>query len=68
MPKPHPVKVELAKRGQTQRSFARKVGLRPSTLGHILNGHLAPWPAVRQRIAKELGLSEDELFRQTVAQ
>lgn len=62
MPTVHPVKVELAKRGQTQREFAPVVGVGPATLGQVLNGHVASWPALRRRCAEALGCPEDELF------
>jgi transcriptional regulator with XRE-family HTH domain len=62
MPRVHPVKVELSRRGLTQRSFASQVGISPDVLGHVLNGHAAPWPALRRRIAAELKQAEDELF------
>jgi len=62
MPPVHPVKVELAKRGQTQRDFAPEVHVSPGTLSQILNGHAMAWPALRRRCAEALGRSEDELF------
>jgi transcriptional regulator with XRE-family HTH domain len=62
MPTVHPVKIELAKRGQTQRDLAGKVRVTPGVLSHVLNGHVAAWPSLRARIAGALGLSETELF------
>ena len=62
MPRVHPVKVELAKRGQTQRSFAPEVGVSAQVLSHVLNGHMAAWPALRGRISEELDRPENELF------
>ena len=62
MPPVHPVKVELAKRGQTQADFAPFVGVGAATLGQVLNGRVASWPALRRRCAEALGRPESELF------
>jgi transcriptional regulator with XRE-family HTH domain len=63
MPKKvHPVKTQLAMRGDTQRWLAAEVRVSPSTLSHILNGRLVAWPALRRRVAETLERSEDELF------
>lgn len=62
MPTVHPVKVELAKRGQTQRAFAPEVTVSPGTLGLVLNGQLRPWPSLRRRISAALDVPEAELF------
>ncbi len=67
MPKNHPVKVELAKRGQSQREFAPTVGVTPGTLNLVLNGHVSSWPALRLRTADELGLPEATLFPEVAA-
>jgi transcriptional regulator with XRE-family HTH domain len=67
MPPVHPVKVELAKRGQTQRDFAPEVEVSPGTLGQVLNGHVGSWPALRRRCAEVLGRPEDELFPEASA-
>lgn len=65
-PPVHPVKVELAIRGETQRSFASRIGVAYGTLNQVLNGHSAPWPSLTRRIAAELGKSEGELFAEHV--
>lgn len=62
MPQVHPVKVELAKRGQTQRHLAGEVRVSPGTLSQVLNGRAAAWPALRRRVAEALGQPEDALF------
>ncbi len=62
MPIVHPVKVELSKRGQTQRDLAPTVGVSAGTLSQVLNGRVASWPALRRRTAEALGRSEAELF------
>jgi transcriptional regulator with XRE-family HTH domain len=67
MPYVHPVKVELAKRGQTQKEFASKVGVSPGSLTLVLNGRLASWPALRRRVADALEVSESDLFPEAVA-
>lgn len=62
MPTVHPVKIELAKRGTTQRQFARQVGVSAATLGAVLNGRVSSWPALRRRCSDALGIPEAELF------
>ena len=63
----HPVKVALAVRGITQVDFAPQAGVKPSTLGQVLNGHQASWPALRRRVADALQLPESELFPESVS-
>lgn len=58
----HPVKVALAQRGEFQSDCARAIGVAPSLLTQVLNGHQAPWPALRRKLAEHLGCSESELF------
>lgn len=53
--------------GMTQKEFAPRVGVSQQTLGHVLNGQLAAWPALKQRFAEELGRPVDELFPPTPA-
>jgi transcriptional regulator with XRE-family HTH domain len=67
MPPVHPIKVELAKRGQTQRDFAPEVKVTPDVLGQVLNGRVAAWPALKRRCAGALGRTEDELFPESAA-
>lgn len=63
----HPVKVELARRGQRQTEFAPVVGVSPNVLGQVLNGHIRPWPALRRRVAEALDLPEHVLFPEHTA-
>ena len=53
---------ERVKRGIKQFEFAALLGLSPSTLSTVENGHRAPWPKLRTDAARLLGLHEDELF------
>ena len=62
MPVPHPVKIELARRGETQRQCAAAIGVSAGSLNLVLNGHMAPWPALRDRLAEYLGCPADTLF------
>jgi transcriptional regulator with XRE-family HTH domain len=62
MPRIHPVKIELAKRGKTQRGFAGEVNISPGTLSQVLNGRAQPWPALRRRVSEALGVPESDLF------
>jgi transcriptional regulator with XRE-family HTH domain len=62
MPRVHPVKTELAKRGLTQTGFATQVRVSPATLNQVLNGRSSPWPDLRRRIAEALDLPESDLF------
>jgi transcriptional regulator with XRE-family HTH domain len=66
VPRPHPIKSELAARRITIRELSRNTGVNPGTAGRILNGYMEPWPAFRQRCAEQLGLPESELFRDPV--
>lgn len=58
----HPIKIELAKRGETQRTLASAVGISPATLNQVLNGRVASWPALRRRVAEHFDTNENELF------
>lgn len=62
MPLPHPVKVALAARGETQKHLAIAVGVTPGTLAQVVNGHHSSWPALRRRVAEYLGEPESVLF------
>lgn len=53
---------ERVRRGIQQKEFAALLGLSPSTLSTVENGHRAPWPKLRADAARLLGLDEDELF------
>lgn len=54
------------KRGMTQRAFAERLGLKPSSVSNVENGHVAPWPKFRRDAALILGISEEELFIDTL--
>jgi DNA-binding transcriptional regulator YdaS (Cro superfamily) len=62
MRKTHPIKVQLARLGETQTAFAPRVGVSPQVLNQILNGRVEPWPSFRSRAARVLELSEEDLF------
>jgi transcriptional regulator with XRE-family HTH domain len=62
MPRVHPVKVELSKRGMTQRSLADEISVSPGVLSLVLNGRASPWPALRRRVAEALDVPESDLF------
>lgn len=62
MPTPHPVKVALAQRGETQTDLARAIGVSRNGVYSALNGQQRPWPKLRRSIAEYLGRPEAELF------
>ena len=68
------IKQLLAERGETQREFAGKVGITPGVLSQVANGRVRVWPALRTRVAAELGEdpftsdTADGLVEQAVAQ
>ncbi len=62
MPRPHPVKTELARLGQTQRDLAAAIGYSPGTVSQVLNGHVSAWPELRARVARYLNTPEGALF------
>jgi len=51
---------ELKKLSQVE--LARKAKMASTNLNAIENGRLAPWPKVKKRLAKVLGVTESELF------
>lgn len=53
-------------RGLTRKKFAELLGIAPSSLGLVENGHVRPWPKLRADAARLLGVGEGELFRQEV--
>ncbi len=59
---PHPAKAVIVGRGLTIAQTAEDVGVNSHTLGRVLNRQVAPWPALRSRLAEHLGLPESELF------
>ena len=64
LPRPHPIKALLAVRRITNADLASEVGCNPGTLGRVLNGYVAPWPALRERCAIYPDVLETELFRE----
>jgi transcriptional regulator with XRE-family HTH domain len=63
---PIPAKGAVALSGRTQRELAAKIHVNPNTFGRVLNGYVTPWPALRSRLADELGVPESELFPEAV--
>jgi hypothetical protein len=63
VPRPHPIKAVLADRRIRLTDLSLKVGCNAHTLGRVFNGYETPWPALRQRVARELSLPEAALFR-----
>jgi lambda repressor-like predicted transcriptional regulator len=61
-PCPHPIKAILAQRRISIAALSGPAHCNPTTLGRVLNGYIAPWPALRRRCAEHLGLPENELF------
>jgi DNA transposition AAA+ family ATPase len=61
-PKPHPAKAILAERRITLRRTSAEVGLNAHTLGRVLNGYQAAYPALRARLAAFLEVPEADLF------
>ncbi|MBV1734240.1 MAG: helix-turn-helix domain-containing protein [Candidatus Desulforudis sp.] len=53
---------ERRERDWTGLKLATLMGLHPSSLSQIERGHRKSWPAFREKAAKALGLSKDELF------
>lgn len=64
VPRPHPAKAVLADRRLTIASLSEQIGVNHHSLGRVLNGYVAPWPALRHRIAEALDLPEAALFRE----
>ncbi|MGH9017258.1 MAG: hypothetical protein ACRDY1_05875 [Acidimicrobiales bacterium] len=53
----------MAARRITLVEMAPAVGTSAHTLGRVTNGHVEPWPALRQKVADFLGLPVDEAWR-----
>jgi transcriptional regulator with XRE-family HTH domain len=49
-------------RGMTQAQLGDLLGLSPSSVSAVENGHIRPWPRFRREAARCLGIDEDELF------
>jgi transcriptional regulator with XRE-family HTH domain len=58
----HPIKVELARRGESQRACADAVGVSANVLNRVLCYRTESWPALRRRLAEHLEMPEDQLF------
>lgn len=56
------LKAAIVARDRTIASVAEAVAVSPGVLYRVIGGHAAPWPALRARLAKELDLTEAELF------
>lgn len=65
---PHPAKAVIVGRGELIKEAAAAVGVAPSVLSNVLNGHNAPWPALRRRLSEHLGMPESELFHDDAPQ
>lgn len=60
--RPHPAKAEIVSRGFKIKDVASAVGVNAHTFGRVLNGHLAPWPALTERLAVFLDVPADQLW------
>jgi transcriptional regulator with XRE-family HTH domain len=49
-------------RGITQNQLAALLGLSPSSVSAVENGHVRPWPRFRREAARCLGIDESALF------
>lgn len=56
------LRILLLRRGLSQLSLARSVGISASRISRILCGRVSPRARDRRRIAGFLGISEQELF------
>ena len=56
------LKLQMWKSGTRQNRLAQLVGIHETKLSKIVNGFLAPDPALRTRIAAVLGSDEEWLF------
>ncbi len=57
------VRRERSKQGYSQESFARKVGIHRTYLGGLERGERNPTLVTMVKIARELGVSLEDLFR-----
>lgn len=58
----HPARLAANERGWSQIELARRVGISPEVLRHILAGRRPSWPKLRREIAELLEIDERELF------
>ena len=56
------LRIEILKKGITQKQVADQSGLPESTISLICNNRLIPLPCQRARISKALKVSESKLF------
>jgi transcriptional regulator with XRE-family HTH domain len=59
---PLPAKGYLAALGISRVAAARHLGVTPSWLGRVLNGHDVPGADLSRRLADLLDVAEDDLF------
>jgi hypothetical protein len=64
---PQPAKAIVALQRRTNRSIAAAIGYCEHTVGRVLNGLEPPSPRFRTALSALLGLPEDVLFRQELA-
>ena len=58
------LKKERLRRGWSQAELGRRLRMHPSTLSHLEQGHLKPWPRYRRALERQFGMSAEELFRE----
>jgi len=56
------LKVKILQAGESQKSFAEKVGLKDIRLSHLISGFRNPTKEERRKISKALNVSEEVLF------
>lgn len=56
------LKVELLKRGISQKALADALDVHPSHVSRVIRGHARPRARDRRRIAEFLGVSQRKLF------
>ena len=49
-------------KGLTQTQLAHKIGMASSCVSAVEGGARQPWPNFRRKVAKALGVSEEEIF------
>ncbi len=59
------LKIEIVRRGLTQRSVAREAGIAPGDLSRIACGRMLPTAEQADRIARVLGVERSKLFPRT---
>ena len=60
--RPHPAKTLIVARGESIKSVAIAIGIGESSLYGVLSGHVAPWPALTDKLTAYLGVDADELW------